>query len=124
MEIQPFDKVGIRGRDFVISDENELPKFEARQLEGSKTLKVGWTDNFPWTPYRLREVQRLAGGQGSIETIEGFATDEFGIAINEGVIDEDKIEHHLNRNLRGRWSVTISRISNGWINILANRLGD
>src|SRR5487761_1868791 len=88
MEIEPFDTVGVRGRDFVVYGEEQRPRFEARQLAGSKVLKIGWTENIPWTLFWLRVVQRLAGGPGSIERIEGLATDRLAAAINDGAVDD------------------------------------
>ncbi|HQU43861.1 MAG TPA: hypothetical protein PK867_13675, partial [Pirellulales bacterium] len=95
MEIEPFDTVGVQGRDFVIYGEEQQPRFEARLFAGSNVLRIGWTENIPWTPFWLREVQRLAGGPGSIERIEGSATDLFAAAIRAGAIDESEIASRI-----------------------------
>src|SRR5487761_810616 len=124
MEIEPFDTVGVRGRDFVVYGEEQRPRFEARQLAGSKVLKIGWTENIPWTLFWLRVVQRLAGGPGSIERIEGLATDRLAAAINDGAVDESAMAGRLIRALGGPWSVPGARPQREWIKIIVNRVGD
>lgn len=123
MEIEPVDVAGLRGRDFVIYGDFEEPKFEARLLDGSKSLRVLWTDPWPWTLRRLREVQRLAGGPGVFDRIDGFATDRFADAINAGIVDELQIQSRLTRALGEKWSVTINKLKSNRINISANRAG-
>lgn len=121
VQIETFRKFGLAGRDFVIYGKNEEPRFEARQLEGSKTLFVGWTDNIPWTPHRLREVQRLAGGPGSIERIQGFASDRLEAAIKSGDITQAIIERRLEIALGGTWRVRIEQPLRWRVNIIAER---
>ena len=121
VQIETFRKFGLAGRDFVIYGNNGEPRFEARQLDGSKTLIVGWTDNIPWTPHRLREVQRLAGGPGSIERIQGFASDHLEAGIRSGDITQVTIESRLERALGGIWGVRIEQPATGRVNIIADR---
>lgn len=123
MEIEPFDIAGVRGRDFVIYDVDRQPKFEGRLLDGTSTLKILWTENVAWTPYWLRKVQRLAGGPGLFDSIEGFATDEFAIAIQSGRVDESEIANRIMRALGGSWAARITRLEN-WIGIILNRIGE
>jgi hypothetical protein len=121
MEIEPVDVVGIRGRDFVIYDEEQRPRFEARVLDGTNTLKVLWTNNIGWTLYWLRQVQRLMGGPGSFDRIEGFATDEFANAIQRGLLDEPEIANRVMRALGGRWTTRTSAQRDDWIDVIVTR---
>lgn len=123
MEIEPVDRIGFRGRDFVIYGAFEEAKFEARLFDGSTTLRILWTDDWPWTLHRLREVQRLAGGPDAFDRIDGFATDQFATAINHGAVDELAIQRWLNRALSGQWRVAMRKVKRDRINISAKRNG-
>ncbi len=74
MQIDPVRLLGGEaGRDFVLSDDSGTERFSARLMNGSTQLVVTWTDNVPRTALRLRDVQRLAGGPGSLTRITGVA---------------------------------------------------
>lgn len=124
MQIEPVAIIGIVGRDFVVYGEDQRPRFEARLIDGTKTLKVLWTDNLAWTLYWLRNVQRLAGGPGSFDSIEGLATDDFALGIQRGEIDESRIARHVTRALGGTWTARISRVTANRIDVMVNRTGD
>jgi len=124
MDVEPFEKAGLKGFDFVIYDQSGNERFSARMLEGSVLLRVLWTDSIPWTPYRLRETQRLAGGRGSIGRIQGHASDQFKKAIRDRSITERHMKENLDRALRGTWTIEIEETADGRINVTAIRVGD
>jgi hypothetical protein len=109
LTIEPVERIGAGtvGRDFVRNAENGLPRFEARLLDGETSLRVGYTDNIPRTPIRIREVQQLAGGPGSITRIEGLASAEFEAEIRAGTFDLGKAAAMLGRTLGGTWNIKL-----------------
>ena len=99
LTVEPVERIGVGrvGQDFIRNAEDGLPRFEARLLDGEKTLNIGWTDNIPRTAVRLREVQQLAGGPGSFIRITGLASAEFEAAIRSGAFDVGKAADMLGK---------------------------
>ncbi|SIN79245.1 hypothetical protein SAMN05444166_0886 [Singulisphaera sp. GP187] len=109
LTIEPVERIGVGkvGRDFVRNAEDGLPRFEARLLDGDKTLSIGWTDNIPRTAVRLREVQQLAGGPGSFTRITGLASAEFEASVRAGTFDLGNAGEMLGKALGGKWNVRL-----------------
>ncbi len=124
MDVEPFEKVGLKGFDFVIYDPSGSERFSARMLEGSVLLRVLWTDSISWTGHRLRETQRLAGGHGSIGRIQGHASDQFKKAIKDRSVTERHLKENLDRALGGAWTIEIEETVEVRINVTAIRVGD
>lgn len=125
MQIEPFQLLGGEaGRDFVIIDDSGAERFSARLMDGSSQLTVTWTDNWPSTVLRLRDVQQLAGGPGSFTRITGIASDRVEAALLAGTFDADQASRILGRCLGGTWQVQAlprSRTNRSMFDIIAER---
>jgi hypothetical protein len=118
---------GKTGRDFVIYDEAGAECFSARLMDGSTNLVVTWTDNVPKTILRLRDLQKLAGGPGSLTSVRGIASDRVEDEILAGTFDADLASEMLGRGLGGNWRVrTLLRpgTESHILDIIAERIED
>jgi hypothetical protein len=126
MHVERVVSGGQSGRYFLILGRSKPEIFSARLMDGSTTLKVVWTESLGlgMVAIRLAQVQRLAGGSGSITQITGVASDKLQELIRLGRFKADKAAQRLGQHLGGRWGVEVTPRPNSttW-NLTATLLG-
>ncbi len=106
-------------KDFVVQGA-EAEQFSARLI--GQELDVAWTGERGTTFTNLAEVQRLAGGPGSITSIKGFASDRLLALIEQNQFNPAVVERALRQSLGGTWKVEVTKQGQRYV-VTATRTG-